>query len=226
MAAQQLSALSIKTPKGIASWPRLAEPDTKFKPEGEYSVKLRLRGADAANLVAIIDQFHDEVCEHFADDIKEAKAKEKNPKKREAIPERADSPYKELYENDAPTGEYEFNFKMKASGVSKKTGKPWTRKPSVFDSKARPLQGEALAKVGGGSVIKVVGEARPFYTAALGAGVSLALEAVQVIEVKTFGDRSASAFGFGDEGGDDDGASANGFTDESGSSEAAGHEDF
>lgn len=225
MAAQQLAALKINSPKGVASWPRLAEPDTKFKKEGEYSVKLRLRGSDAANLVAVIDQFHEEVCEHFADDIREAKAKEKNPKKRAEIPARADPPYKELYENDAPTGEYEFNFKMKASGVSAKTGKPWTRKPAVFDSRARPIQGEALSKVGGGSIIKVVGEARPFYTAALGAGVSLALEAVQVSEVKTFGDRSAAAYGFGDEGGEDGDDNGTPFKDESGDA-PAGHEDF
>jgi len=226
MATGELKAVKVTTPKGIASWPRLAEPDTKFKAEGEYSVKLRLRGADAAALVAKIDAYHDEASEHFADDLKEAKLKEKNPKKREAIPERADPPYKELYENDQPTGEWEFNFKMKASGVSKKTGKPWTRKPAVFDSRTRPLLGEALAKVGGGSVIKVSGELRPFYTAALGVGVSLALEAVQVLEVKSFGDRSAGAFGFGDEGGEDEG-SEHGFTDEgsTGAPDAAA-EDF
>lgn len=225
MASQQLDAKKIQSPRGVASWPRLADPDTKFKAEGEYSIKLRLRGAQAAELVSVIDAYHDEAAEFFADDLKEAKAKEKNPKKRAEIPERADPPYKELYENDAPTGEWEFNFKMKASGISKKTGKAWTRKPAVFDSKARPLQGEALAKVGGGSVVKVTGELRPFYTAALGIGVSLALEAVQVIESKTFGDRSAANYGFGDEG-DDEGAEEGGDDSAPPSAEVQKNTDF
>lgn len=130
-------------------------------------------------------------------------------------------PYKELYENDEPTGEYEFNFKMKASGVSKKTGKPWTRKPAVFNAKGKPMSDEEKAKVGGGSVVKVAYEITPFYTAALGAGVSLRLEAVQVLELKSFQARDASAFGFGEEegyDGVDEDAAASGFQDETGGS--------
>lgn len=212
------------TPKGVASWPRLHEPDVKFKPEGEYSIKLRLSGAAAAELVTIIDGACDEAHEAAKKQIAEAKAKEKNPKKRAEIKERADVPYKELYENDEPTGDYEFNFKMKASGVSKKTGKPWARKPAVFNAKGAPLSDEMKAKVGGGSVVKVAYEITPFYTAALGAGVSLRLEAVQVLEIKSFQARDASAFGFGaEEGYEDveDEGNSHGFTDETadGSSE-------
>lgn len=205
------------TPKGVASWPRLHEPDVKFKAEGEYSIKLKLSGAPAAELVTIIDEQHQASYETNKKAIAEAKAKEKNPKKRAEIPERADVPYKELYENDEPTGEFEFNFKMKASGVSKKTGKPWARKPGVFNAKGKPLSTEEKAKVGGGSVVKVAYEITPFYTAALGAGVSLRLEAVQILELKSFGDRSAGAFGFGEEDGydgADEEAAASGFKSE------------
>lgn len=207
------------TPKGIASWPRLHEPDTKFRDDGEYSIKLRLSGAAAAELNAIIEQAHEASYEANKKAIAEAKAKEKNPKKRAEIKERADLPCKELYENDEPTGEYEFNFKMKASGVSKKTGKPWTRKPGVFNAKGKPLSQEEKAKVGGGSVVKVSYEITPFYTSALGAGVSLRLEAVQVLELKSFSSRDATAYGFGEEEGYDgagEDASAAGFGDESG----------
>lgn len=209
------------TPKGVASWPRLHEPDTKFKDEGEYSIKLRLSGSAAAELVAVLEAAADESYEAAKKQIAEAKAKEKNPKRRAEIKERADVPYKELYENDEPTGEYEFNFKMKASGVSKKTGKPWTRKPAVFNAKGKPMSDEEKAKVGGGSVVKVAYEITPFYTAALGAGVSLRLEAVQVLELKSFQARDASAFGFGEEegyDGVDEDAAASGFQDETGGS--------
>lgn len=203
------------TPTGTASWPRLSEPDTKFKAEGEYSIKLKLSGSAAAELNAVIEEAHTASFEQNKKAIAEAKAKEKNPKKRAEIKERADLPCKEVYENDEPTGEFEFNFKMKASGVSKKTGKPWTRKPAVFNAKGRPLPADEIAKVGGGSDVKVAYEITPFYTAALGAGVSLRLEAVQVIAIKSFTDRSAGAFGFGAEDGYDgtEDAAAAGFGD-------------
>lgn len=207
------------TPKGVASWPRLHEPDTKFKKEGEYSIKLKLSGSEAAELNAIIEQAHEASYEAAKKQIAEAKAKEKNPKKRAEIKERADLPCKEVYENDEPTGEYEFNFKMKASGVSQKTGKPWERKPAVFNAKGKPLSAEEKAKVGGGSVVKVSYEITPFYTAALGAGVSLRLEAVQVLELKSFTSRDANAYGFGaEEGyeGEEREGAEHGFSDESG----------
>jgi hypothetical protein len=43
------------TPKGRALWPRLNEPDTKFKEEGEYSVKLILPADKAEPLMQLID---------------------------------------------------------------------------------------------------------------------------------------------------------------------------
>lgn len=219
MSAERVPGIKGVTPKGVASWPRLHEPDTKFKKEGEYSIKLKLSGAAAAELNAIIEAAHEQSFEANRKAIAEAKAKEKNPKKRAEIKERADLPCKEVYENDEPTGEYEFSFKMKASGVSQKTGKPWERKPAVFNAKGKPLSAEEKQKVGGGSVVKVSYEIAPFYTAALGAGVSLRLEAVQVLELKSFTNRDASAFGFGaEEGYDgvDEDAAASGFEDESG----------
>ena len=32
--------IKLVSPKGVASYPKLNEPDTKFKPDGEYSVSL------------------------------------------------------------------------------------------------------------------------------------------------------------------------------------------
>ena len=225
MSEQKRDVIKGISPRNVASWPRLHEPDTKFKKEGEYSIKLRLSGAAAAELNAVVEQAHEDAYEANKKAIAEAKAKEKNPKKRAEIKERADLPCKELYENDEPTGEYEFNFKMKASGVSQKTGKPWTRKPGVFNAKGKPLNEAEKAKVGGGSVVKVSYEITPFYTAALGAGVSLRLEAVQVLELKSFQARDASAFGFGvEEGydGEDEGGNDSGFQDETGGDSPSG----
>jgi hypothetical protein len=43
------------TPKGVAGWPKLMRPDTKFKPEGEYSTKLNVPGDDEKALKLIED---------------------------------------------------------------------------------------------------------------------------------------------------------------------------
>ena len=68
------------------------------------------------------------------------------------------------------------------------------------DAKGKPLTGET--KVGGGSVIKVSYEVVPYYTAIAGAGVSLRLKAVQIIELKAYsGGGNAESYGFGEEEG-------------------------
>ena len=41
------------SPKGIAVWPRLNEPDTKFKATGEFSTKLAYEADDAAFLALV-----------------------------------------------------------------------------------------------------------------------------------------------------------------------------
>ena len=43
--------LILTSPKGRAIFPHLTEPDTKFKPEGEYHVKLECNKADCEKIV-------------------------------------------------------------------------------------------------------------------------------------------------------------------------------
>lgn len=56
----------ISTPIGTFRYPRLNKPDTKYKPEGEYSVKVRLPEADAQPLVdrlnALYEQHYKDTC--------------------------------------------------------------------------------------------------------------------------------------------------------------------
>ena len=107
-----------------------------------------------------------------------------------------------------------FRFKLKAK-VTPKQGDPFEQRPAIFDAKGKPLQ---EAKIGGGSKVKVAYELIPYYTAIAGAGVSLRLKAVQVIDLVEFsGGASADAFGFGEEEGyeaEDTPAQSNGFTNE------------
>jgi hypothetical protein len=96
------------------------------------------------------------------------------------------------------TGNLVFNFKLKASGKTRE-GVEFTQAPKLYDAKGNPLP--AGTKIGGGSTIKVAFEINKFYTATVGAGVSLRLKAVQVLDLKTWEGGNAASFGFGVEEG-------------------------
>jgi len=178
------------TPRGVAGYTHLNEPDTKFNDAGIYSVKLALSAADAEPLIESLTALQQEAFKQAKIDVPiAAKAKGKKAK---VVKLASDNPWCEL-----DNGDFEFNFKMKASGISKKTGKVWTRTPAIFD-----IHGVALKNVpniGAGSVLRVAYTAEGFYTALVGAGVSLRLEGVKVINLVEFGGASAAALGLDSE---------------------------
>ena len=170
------------SPKGIASYPYLTNPDTKFNPDGEYKVSLIVAGDDASKAIDFLTEKHNAAV---------AQAKKENAGKRVKEGELP------CIEND--DGTVTFKFKMKAK-VTPKKGDPFEQKPALFDAKGKPLTGEP--KVGGGSTIKVSYEVVPYYTAIAGAGISLRLKAVQIIELKEYsGGGNAESYGFGEEEG-------------------------
>lgn len=103
----------------------------------------------------------------------------------------ADLPYTREQVDDEATGAIIFSFKMNATGKTK-AGEVFTRQPAIFDAAGQPAKG---LRIGGGSTIRVSYELNPFYVPANGAGVSLRLYAVQVIELVEFGG-NAGYFGF------------------------------
>ena len=177
------------SPKGTASYPYLTKPDTKFNPDGEYKVSLIVDGDAASKTIDLLAEQHDAAV---------SKAKKENAGKR-------------VKEGELPfigndDGTVTFKFKLKAK-VTPKNGNQFEQKPLLFDAKGKPLVGEP--KVGGGSTIKVSYEVVPYYTAIAGAGVSLRLKAVQIIELKEYsGGGNAESYGFceeeGFEAGEDD----------------------
>ena len=170
------------SPKGIASYPYLTKPDTKFNHEGEYKVSLIVAGDAASKTIDFLTEQHE---------VAVAKAKKEHAGKRV---KESELPF---IEND--DGTVTFKFKLKAK-VTPKNGDPFEQKPALFDAKGKPLTGEP--KVGGGSVVKVSYEVVPYYTAIAGAGVSLRLKAVQIIELKEYsGGGNAESYGFGEEDG-------------------------
>jgi hypothetical protein len=177
----------IVTPKGMAIYPWLNKPDTKFKPEGEYRLKLRLSEEAAAPLLEKLQPMFDAA-------VAEAK---KNPKNKGKKLKTNDLFNKVLDDDGNETGDIDFNFKRLASGISKKDSKPWSATLDLVDAKGNKLSPEA--RVFGGSIVKVSFTPNP-YDKPIGCGLSLRLEAVQVIKLVE-GQRD---YGFGDESEDDD----------------------
>lgn len=182
----------LQTPQGTAIWPRVNEPDTKFKPEGEYNIKLALDEEDASGLLEQIEAAAQEA---------EAEAKEKfkaipAPKRKGKNVEELSRSYEPEIrgEGDAAeeTGRLLFNFKSTASGVSKKTGKPWQRRIPIFDGVGQPT----TVEVRGGFIVICAYTVQPWVNPKCEYGVKLQLEAVQIVEAKSFA-RDAGAFGFG-----------------------------
>jgi len=80
-------------------------------------------------------------------------------------------------------------------------GKPWTAAPAIFDAKGQPVRDrDSLKGMWSGTTGRVSFEAQPFFQAAIGAGITLRLKAVQIIDLVE-GGGSAESYGFGEEDG-------------------------
>lgn len=186
--------------KGILKYPRLNAPDygtDNFPKEGgEYNTKVIISGAELERLQKKMDRIYDEAI---------AEGKEKFEKK--AVAKRKKTPFAEnpyftpVYnEDEEETGDFEISVKTKASGVSKKTGKKWSRKVPLYDAKLNKLSPNV--NVYGGTVAKVSFTVSPYFVDANHlAGLSLRLEGVQVLELVSGGEASASSLGFEEEDG-------------------------
>tara|TARA_R100000935_G_scaffold13582_2_gene27213 strand:- start:1170 stop:1835 length:666 start_codon:yes stop_codon:yes gene_type:complete len=158
------------TPKGIAQYPWLSKPDTKFNEEGEYKVNLVLTKEDATPVIEQINAA-------FAENLK-VQMKENGKDIKTANP-----PYmNELDDDGKPTGNVIIKFKSKA-----------LYPPAIFDAKGDVMK---ESNIWGGSEIRVNGSIAPYYVKLIGAGVSLRLRAVQVIQYVEGGTGSADRFGF------------------------------
>jgi len=192
--------LSRITPKGVSIWPKLNEPDTKFDAAGAYTCKLAFDAddADALELNAVAEQLRDRFFDQLVADLK-ASGKAGKAKQLTKVPflkPEVDD------ETGDETGRLLLNSKMKASGVSKKTGKPWSMKPKFFSAKGATLNNPP--RISGGSVLKLSVTLRPYHKADNNTvGVSAQLEAVQIIKLVSGGGRSFDQYGFGAEEGDD-----------------------
>jgi hypothetical protein len=193
--------VKVVSPKGIAKFPWLNRPDTKFNPDGTYSVGVVVSKADAADIIAKLEAAATASFEATKADITkrmaEAKGEQKGKLKKElAELKQADIPVKPVYDEETgdETDKVELKFSMKAQYKDRKTEQIKRLNPTLVDAKGNPIP--ATTAIWAGSVIKVGGAINPYYTAKAGAGASLKLDAVKVYELVTSGGGSAAKYGF------------------------------
>jgi len=194
MSNKRTKPTQIVTPFGRASWCALARPSDKFKADGEYSARVLLApGPDTDVLIQQLDELYESAYQENLAEVQKDKPRIQEIK-------RADKPYKQ--QEDPDTGEklpgFAVQARMGAIVRGKSPGKDakgnvllgeklYDRRPQVVDSKNRPVRQE----IGAGSVIRLAIDANPFFTAALGSGISLRLIGVQVKELVQIGMREA-----------------------------------
>jgi hypothetical protein len=175
-----MTSKNIVTPKGVLVYPHLNKADTKFDKDGVWRAGLRLVKKDAKELIETITN---EIEANAA-----AETKKRNKQVKVANP-----PYSE--EED---GNVVVNFKLKAGGT-RDTGEKWSQKPVLYDSKGNLFDPQDKI-IWGGTEAKIAFQYAPYHVGSVGAGVSLRLKAVQILNLVT-GEGNASSFGFKEEEG-------------------------
>lgn len=168
----------IVTPKGQLVYPHLSKPDTKFDRDGVYRTVLRIE--NDAEGKAFVEQI-ETLVDNFVNSLGPKKVK------------RAPLPIKENEED----GTIEITLKCKAKGI-RSDGTTWEQKPKIFDSKGTPFEPEGV--IWGGTVAKISFAPSLYNVAAIGAGISLRLKAVQIIDLVK-GGSSSDTYGFTEEEG-------------------------
>jgi len=170
-----MATKTLTTPAGIARFPSLNRPDTKFSEVGVYKVNLEMSSADAEPFIKQIEALF---AEFLADKKRELK---KDKLKLHPAP---------WEDND---GLVQLKLKVPAMGKNKETGEEYSRKPTLFDATGK----EEDVNIGGGSRLKIAVVPYCWYTASLGAGITLQPKAVQVLDLVTWGNGgTAEAYGF------------------------------
>lgn len=191
-------------PKGIAVYPALNRPDTRFHDLGAYKANVRVSAEEAAPFITKLQEI----------------AKAHTGK---ALPRAKNSCWEFVLDDEgAETGEV--LFKAQAKNRLRKDGKTWDRRPAVIDAKRNDLPTDV--QIWGGSTIRVQVEVYEYSMPQK--GLNLQPIMVQVIDLVTGGGRADSS-AFDDEDGyeapegrdtsafDDDAPKTSGSTPDNGS---------
>lgn len=169
------------TAKGIAQYPWIFEPDTKFDADGQYHIQLIVSKEDAKDMIQRLSTMLDE--------FKAQTEKEKNKKVGTM----------DFFEETPEGDSVQFKFKQKRV-LRRKDGSTLEVKIPVFDSCGGAVS--ANSKMGTGSTVKVCYSPMPYYNAVTkSVGLSLRLVAVQVLNLVSYEGGDAKSFGFSEEEG-------------------------
>lgn len=189
------------TPRGELFFPKIVSADTKFKTEGEYTANILLDPETEAfaRFKEKLDTYWDEVGAPWVEEALESKkAAARTRLKEKMVFHPFFSPHLDKEGNE--TDLVIVKTKMTASGTTK-AGKSWSRKPVIFDSLARPVKLKQDPWLG--TTAKVSFAPLPFLMDATGMyGLSLRLEAVQIIQLVSGDSQNAEDYGFDEEEGD------------------------
>jgi hypothetical protein len=186
MTFQYIDKLRLTTPKATLKYPKLIEPETKFSPEGHYKVTAVIPADEADYMSAQLDTLYEA---HKAS----LKAQAPGQKFKAVDPSFG-------YEDIDGKPCFTISVKMKAKGMDR-DGRSWSAVPALFDATGAPVKDrDALRGMWSGTTGRVSFEACPFYQPALGAGITLRLKAVQILNLVESGG-SADSFGFQEETG-------------------------
>jgi hypothetical protein len=183
---QYVDKLRLTTPKATLKYPKLIEPETKFSPEGHYKVTAIIPAEKAGHMADQLDALFEA---HKAS----LKAQAPSQKFKAVDPSFG---YEEI--DGKPC--FTVSVKMKAKGMDR-DGRAWTASPALFDATGAPVRHrESLRSMWSGTTGRVSFEACPFFQPAIGAGITLRLKAVQIIDLVESGG-SADSYGFQEEAG-------------------------
>ena len=148
--------MDIITPKGIASYPWLTKPDTKFGEKFKTDLILNPANESVQAFIAKCDSFCDKerkkalvLATKDLEACPEGSANPKTIKKRAGIEKLIEKlgedeyrkPYFDEYDKDTdePTGNVVVRVKCNAEGKNKKTGEVYSLAPKMFDAHANIL---------------------------------------------------------------------------------------
>ena len=182
------------TPKGSVEFAHVFEPQTKIGDQPidpTYSITLLMDGTDEVR--SFIGQLDVELMK--AEDMATEAANQAKGRSKGKLPVKHDENFGEVYDDDGnPTGQFFVKAKAKAEGITQ-SGKAWKFKPTVFDAKGKTFPEKDPPMIGNGSTGRLALTAYA-YAAPVGYGVSIRLEAVQILNLVEYGGRSAADYGF------------------------------
>lgn len=169
------------TPKGSLLFPHIYEPETYEGKDVGFTVNIKFDQKETDAFIAVIDK-----------ELEKAKhsIKLKPGQKWSAEPF--------LGYREDKDGDIVFKFKAN-SHYTTKSGETHKVTIPVFDAHGKPIK-DPLS-IGNGTIAKVAYTLVPYWISKVVNGIKLRLDAVQIIDLKEYGEKDAKGYGFGEEEG-------------------------